>query len=68
MELGGATGDLVGNLPFAVYLLIPLALALALLTAIALGPMGEPGPPGRRAGGVSRALRRREEASGGTAT
>jgi len=68
MELGGATGDLVGNLPFAVYLLIPLALALALVTAIALGPLGDPEPPGRRAGGVSRALRRRQDGPGGFRT
>ena len=52
-------GDLVGNLPFAVYLLIPIVLALALLTAYILGPRGEPGPTVRRAGGVSRMLGRR---------
>jgi len=60
MELGGAAGDLVGNLPFGVYLLIPLALALALLTAVVLGPRGEPDPAARRAGGVTRALGRHE--------
>jgi hypothetical protein len=52
-------GDLVGNLPFAVYLLIPLALALALLTALVLGPRGAPDPRERRVGGVTRALSRR---------
>lgn len=53
------SGDVAGNLPFAVYLLIPLVLGLALLTAIALGPRGEPEPRERRAGGVTRALGRR---------
>lgn len=52
-------GDLVGNLPFAIYLLVPLVLALALLTAVILGPRGEPGQTARRAGGVSRMLGRR---------
>jgi hypothetical protein len=52
-------GDLVGNLPTVVYLLIPLVLALALVTAYVLGPRGEPGPTVRRAGGVSRMLGRR---------
>jgi hypothetical protein len=56
-------GDLVGNLPLAVYLLIPLALALALLTAVALGPSGERDVNAQRAGGVSRALSRRETAA-----
>jgi hypothetical protein len=51
-------GDLAGNLPFAVYLLIPLALALAVVTALVLGASGEAATAHRRAGGVSRALRR----------
>ena len=54
-------GDLVGNFPFVVFLLIPLALGLALLTAIALGALGEPDPSEHRAGGVSRALGRRAQ-------
>jgi hypothetical protein len=51
-------GDLVGNLPVGVYLLIPLALAVALLTSLALGSMAEPKSSGRRVGGMTRALRR----------
>jgi hypothetical protein len=50
-------GDLAGNLPLGVYLLIPLVLALAILTSLALGSGGEPRATGRRIGGVSRALR-----------
>jgi len=44
-----------------VYLLIPIVLALAVLTAVVLGSQGQPGPSERRAGGVSRALGRRAE-------
>ncbi len=51
-------GDLVGNLPVGVYLLIPLALGLALFTSLALGSMAEPESAGRRVGGMTRALRR----------
>ncbi|HEX6313049.1 MAG TPA: hypothetical protein VF152_15665, partial [Acidimicrobiia bacterium] len=36
------SGELAGNLPFAIYLLIPLGLVLAFLTAVALGPYGDP--------------------------
>jgi hypothetical protein len=50
-------GDLAGNLPLGVYLLIPLVLALAILTSLALGSGAEPRATGRRVGGVSRALR-----------
>ena len=57
-------GDLSGNLPPAVYLLIPLALGLALLTALVLGPLGEPAASARRAGGVTRALERRPASEG----
>ncbi len=56
-----SVGDLAGNLPFVVYLLIPIVLALAVLTAVVLGSQGQPGPSERRAGGVSRALGRRAE-------
>ena len=52
-------GDLVGNWSWTVWLLIPLALALALLTALALGPLAEPTADDRRAGGVTRFLARR---------
>jgi hypothetical protein len=57
-------GDLVGNLPAVVYLLIPLALGLAFLTALLLGPLGEPEASARRAGGVTRALERRRASEG----
>jgi hypothetical protein len=56
-------GDLVGNLPLVVYLLLPLALVLALVTAIALGPRGERDVNATREGGVSRALSRRQAAA-----
>jgi len=56
------SGDLTGNLPTTIYLLIPLAIGLALLTAVALGDRGQPEASGRRAGGVSRALGRRSTA------
>jgi hypothetical protein len=54
------SGDLTGNFDLVVWLLIPLALGLALLTAYALGPRGTPDPSEHRLGGVSRALSRRE--------
>ena len=54
-------GDLTGNLPFAVYLLIPLAIVLALLIAVVLGPRGDPTGAVRRAGGVTRVLTERED-------
>jgi hypothetical protein len=50
-------GDLTGNMPWGVWLLIPLALGLALLTSLALGSGAEPRRSSRRAGGVGRALR-----------
>jgi hypothetical protein len=49
-------GDLTGNLPWGVYLLIPLAIALAVVTSLALGSGAEPEVTERRAGGVARAL------------
>jgi hypothetical protein len=49
-------GDLAVNLPWGVYLLIPLVLGFALLTAIALGSDAEPRPLSSRSGGVTRAL------------
>jgi hypothetical protein len=51
-------GDLSGNLPLAVYLLIPIAVVLAVVTAVVLGASGEAATASRRAGGVSRTLRR----------
>jgi hypothetical protein len=51
-------GDLTGNLPVGVYLLIPLVIILAVLTALALGSLAEPRASGRRVGGVSRTLQR----------
>lgn len=59
-------GDLTGNLPLAVYLLIPLALVLALLTAVVLGPRGDPAAEVRRTGGVSRVLSEREASTDST--
>ena len=56
----GRVGDLVGNWSWPVWLLIPLALGLALLTALALGPLGEPTDVERREGGVTRFLARRD--------
>jgi hypothetical protein len=51
-------GELTGNFDVIVWLLIPLALLLAFLTAVLLGPRGDPSGTVRRAGGVSRALSR----------
>jgi hypothetical protein len=56
------SGDLSGNLPGTIYLLIPLALGLALLTAVALGDRGRPEASDRRTGGLTRALGRRDAA------
>ena len=53
------------NVPAAVALLAPVALGLALLVGLALGPSGRPLPVWGRAGGLSRALARRS--SGGNA-
>jgi hypothetical protein len=56
--LVAASGDLVGNWSWTVWLLIPLVLLLALVTSLVVGPLGEPTP---RAGGrgVSSYLERR---------
>jgi hypothetical protein len=54
-----SAAELVGNWSWTVWLLIPLALGLALLTAIVLGPRGEPTEVERREGGVTRYLARR---------
>jgi membrane protein implicated in regulation of membrane protease activity len=54
-----ASNDLVGNWSWTVWLLIPLALILAFVTARCVGPLGE--PPRHHSGerGVSRHLARR---------
>jgi hypothetical protein len=56
-------GDLSGNLPWGVFLLIPLLLGFALLTALALGSAAAPAST-RRSGGVSRALRHENDDRG----
>lgn len=53
-----AAADLVGNWSWTVWLFIPLILALALLTALCLGPAGEPTRSRSETGGVSRYLER----------
>ena len=47
---------LFGNLSAATLLLVPLALAVAAVLGLLLGPAGEPSATRRREGGVSRAL------------
>lgn len=49
---------LVGNWSWTVWLLIPTAVVLAALTAVALGSYGEPDASVRRTRGVGRALAR----------
>lgn len=53
------------NVPAPTALLLPVALGLALLTGLALGPGGRPLPVSPRAGGLSRALARRNPGGGG---
>lgn len=69
---GRRAGDLVGNLSWPTFLLLPLALAAAVALSLVLGassptPVGAGGttpvPGRRRLGGVSRALARRERAA-----
>ena len=57
--VAAAEGDLAGNWSWTVWLLIPLALVLAVITALCLGPGGEPDGATRSSGGVSRYLARR---------
>ena len=59
-------GDLAGNWSWTVWLLIPVALGLALLTALVLGPLGEPSEAERREGGVTRFLSRRDTTEEGS--
>lgn len=51
--------DFWERLPTPTALLIPVALGLALLVGVTLGPAGRPSPVFRREGGLSRALARR---------
>ena len=53
-----AAGDLTGNWSWTVWLLIPLVLLLALVTALVLGSADEPTRSARSSGGVSRYLDR----------
>jgi hypothetical protein len=48
--------NILGNLPWVVLLLMPVALGAALLLSYLLGPAGEPAAARRRSGAVSRAL------------
>ena len=58
-------GDTSGNLPFGVWLLLLVALALALLAMWHLGPAGRvPHTKTQRSGGVSRALAARTPSTG----
>ena len=50
-----------GSLPAATLLLFPLALGLALVGGLVLGPAGDPAMSRRREGGLSRALDRRTQ-------
>ena len=59
-----AAGDLVGNWSWTVWLLIPLVIVLALVTALVLGPLGEPSPEDDGERGVSRFLAQRSSGSG----
>jgi hypothetical protein len=52
-----------GRVPAATTLLLPVALGLALLVSLTLGPAGRPSPVFRREGGLSRALARRNAGS-----
>jgi len=52
------------EVPATTLLLVPIALGLALLIGLVLGPTGRPLPVWKRAGGLSRAFDRRESGSG----
>ena len=51
--------DFWEHVPAPTALLVPVALGLALLVSVTLGPAGRPSPVFRREGGLSRALARR---------
>ena len=55
--------DFWERVPAPTALLIPVALGLALLISVTLGPAGRPSPVFRREGGLSRALARRNPRS-----
>ncbi len=59
LAVTAAAGDLTGNWSWTVWLLIPLVLILAFVTARCVGPLGE--PPRQHSGerGVSNYLARR---------
>jgi hypothetical protein len=59
-----AAGDLTGNWSWTVWLLIPLVLVLAYLTARCLGPDGAPDRTGSSARGVSGYLDRQVSTEG----
>lgn len=54
--------DFWERLPAPTALLIPVAVGLAVLVGVTLGPEGRPAPVLRREGGLSRALARRSAA------
>lgn len=54
--------DFWERLPAPTALLVPVAVGLAILVGVALGPAGRPAPVHRREGGLSRALTRRSGA------
>jgi hypothetical protein len=60
-----AAGDLTGNWSWTVWLLIPLALVLAYVTARCLGPDGAPSRAHSSARGVSRYLDQQVSTEGG---
>ena len=58
-----AAGDLTGNWSGTVWLLIPGVIILAVVTALAVGPLGEPERTQRRARGVGQYLERHAAAA-----
>jgi hypothetical protein len=54
--VGASEGQLMGNWSWTVLLLIPLAIGVGLVTALCLGPLGEPARVRSSARGVSRYL------------
>jgi len=55
------------RIPVPAALLLPVAVGLAVLVGLVLGPLGRPAPVFRREGGLSRALARRSAGAGRTA-
>ncbi len=54
--------DFWESVPGPTVLLVPIAVGLAIVVGVALGPVGRPSPALRREGGLSRALARRNPA------